>query len=216
MTPYYDADGVTIYHGDCRDVLPGLTADAVVSDPPYGINYQHGTRKDGAKLGQDGQSIAGDNEPFDPAHLLVGGTRAMLWGANHYADKLPASRGWLVWDKRDGVESNDQSDCEFAWTNFLSVGRLFSCLWNGGVRTGREQREGRFHVNQKPVGLMHWCLGLLGPVGVVVDPYMGSGSTLVAAVEQGQRAIGIEVDERYCEIAARRLAQGVLFGASSS
>src|SRR5690606_14009539 len=106
----------------------------------------------------------------------------------------------------DGAPPNDQSDCELAWTNFLTRARVFSRYWNGSVRGGREQAEGRLHVNQKPVALMAWCLRQLPPdVRVVIDPFCGSASTLVAAHELGFCGIGIEIDERYCEIAAQRL-----------
>lgn len=218
MTPIYDDDGITIYQGDCRDLLPELHADVIVSDPPYGMDYQHGARKGGATLGHDGKRIVGDDEPFDPSHLLVCAPRLILWGGNHFADKLPASRGWLTWDKRDGRPSNDQSDCELAWTNFLTTARLFSSYWSGATRTGREQAEGRFHVNQKPVALMSWCLRLLGPLDglTIVDPYMGSGSALVAAREAGVRAIGIEIEAEHCENAVKRLSQGLLFTMEAS
>lgn len=159
-------------------------------------------------MGHDGHSIVGDDEPFDPAPLLALGLPTILWGANHFADKLPASRGWLIWDKRDGRPSNDQSDCELAWSNVLQTARTFSRYWSGGVRTGREQREGRLHVNQKPLELMVWCLGFTE--GTVFDPFMGSGSTLRAAKDLGRRAIGIEIDEAHCAVAAERLGQEVL------
>jgi site-specific DNA-methyltransferase (adenine-specific) len=208
--PYYQDDAVTIYHGDCREILPSLAdIDLLLSDPPYGMCYQHGARKGGRKMGADSQKIVGDTEPFDPGHLL-GYRQVALWGGNHFADKLPASRGWLTWDKRDGTPSNDQSDCELAWTNFLTTARLFSARWSGGHRTGREQKQGRVHVNQKPVALMAWCIEWAGDGGLICDPYMGSGSTLVAAKELGRMVVGIEVDEFHCETAAMRCAQEVL------
>ena len=210
MTPYYADDLVTIYHGDCREMdLSALGVDVIVTDPPYGMAYQHGARKGGHRFGMDGESIVGDAEPFDPRHLLAVGLPTLLWGANHYADRLPSSKGWLVWDKRDGTASNDQSDAEMAWTNFLTVTRAFSARWSGAHRTGREQAEGRWHVNQKPVALMAWCMAL-APSGAVLDAYAGSGSTLVAAKEAGRKSIGIEIEERYCEIAATRCSQEVL------
>lgn len=210
MTPYYADDSVTIYHGDCREILPTIEVpDLVLTDPPYGMAYRHGARKGGVRFGMDEQSIVGDDEPFDPSHLMKY-QRLIVWGGNHFADRLPPSKGWLVWDKRDGTPSNDQSDVELAWTNIFTVARVFSARWSGAHRTGREQAEGRFHVNQKPVALMGWCLRLAGGEGTVLDPYMGSGSTLVAAKEHGRRAIGIELDERHCEVAASRLSQETL------
>lgn len=210
MTPYFDDGQVTIYCGDAREILPSIDGvDLLLTDPPYGIGYQHGTRKGGNMLGMDGHRIAGDTEPFDPTPLLTY-PRVVLWGGNHFADRLPVSRGWLIWDKRTGTPSNDQSDCEMAWTNLLNVARLFSARWSGRHRTGREQRDGRLHVMQKPVALMAWCIRLAQSSGLICDPYMGSGTTLVAAREHGYRAIGIELEERYCAIAVDRLRQGVL------
>lgn len=95
MKPYYEDTkaGIVIYHGDCREVLPTLgPVDVLVTDPPYGISYQHGTRKGGVALGTDGLSVIGDDAPFDPVPYL-GFDKVILWGANHYADRLPASRG---------------------------------------------------------------------------------------------------------------------------
>lgn len=189
----------------------GLRISEALALLPHEIDFQHHTvtvmsGKGGRKMGMDGHSIVGDQEPFDPAHLLPY-HRAILWGANHYADKLPARCGWVVWDKRDGSPSNDQSDAEMAWTNILTVARVFSARWSGAHRTGREQQEGRLHVNQKPVALMGWCIRLAGDDELILDPYMGSGSTLVAARELGRKAIGIEIDERHCDTAARRLSQ---------
>jgi site-specific DNA-methyltransferase (adenine-specific) len=211
VTPYYEDGLVTLYHGDAADVLPTLAGvDLLCTDPPYGIGYKHGARKGGVRFGMDEQAIVGDEEPFDPAHLLAVGVRTILWGGNHYPDRLPSARGWLIWDKRDGTASNDQSDAEMAWTNFLSVSKSQSSRWSGAHRTGREQAEGRLHVNQKPVALMTWCIGLAGPATVICDPYAGSGSTLVAAKELGIQSIGIEIDEQHCATAARRLGQQTL------
>jgi site-specific DNA-methyltransferase (adenine-specific) len=214
VTPYYSDDLVTIYHGDCRSKFTrrefaALGFDVVVTDPPYGMGYQHGFRKGGQAMGNDGVMIHGDDEPFDPTWLIDLGKPTVLFGANHYADRLPSSRGWLIWDKRDGDGPTDQSDAEMAWTNHLTTVRLFSARWRGAMRQGREQAEGRVHINQKPIALMEWVLGYM-PAGAVIDPYMGSGSTLVAAKDAGRKAIGIEIEERYCEIAATRCSQEVL------
>lgn len=214
MIPYYADDFVTIYHGDCREVLQGITVepDLLLSDPPYGMNYTHGGYGKGKTYGFEGILIKGDEEPFDPAHLLAfPAKRRILWGANHYAPRLPASPGWVIWDKRCGRGVTDQSDCELAWSDFLTVARVFSAYWGGAVRSGREQKEGRLHVNQKPVALMTWCIDLAGlGTNLVLDPYMGSGSTLRAAKDLGRKAIGIEFEEAHCETAAKRMAQEVL------
>lgn len=206
LKPYYDdGNGIVIYHGDCREILPHLEpVDLVLTDPPYGMAYKHGARKGGRIMGFDGESVIGDDVPFDPAEWLRF-PRVILWGANHYGDKLPSSRGWLVWDKREGIAPNDQSDCELAWTSFLTTARLFSRYWNGGGIT-----EQRFHPTQKSLDVMRWCLGFAPDAQTILDPFMGSGTTLRAAKDLGRKAIGIEIEEKYCEIAAKRLAQEVL------
>ncbi len=203
MTPYYADDLVTIYHGDAREILPDIAADSIVSDPPYGIDYVPLHGGNGSKM-WGSTRVTGDSEPFDPAFLLS--RPAILWGGNHYADRLPASGGWLVWDKtpRGIREGFIASHAELAWTNVTSRVHKFSLEWQGNLRNG----EGFHHPTQKPVALMRWCLSFVA--GTIVDPFCGSGSTLVAAKEAGRSAIGIEIEERWCEIAARRCSQEVL------
>ena len=195
--------GVELYLGDCLE-MPWIDADAVVSDPPYGIAYCHGARKGGRKMGTDGMAIIGDDKPFDPRPWL-GYPKVCLWGANHYANRLPNSSAWLVWDKREGINPNDQADGETAWTNMGGVLRLKSRYWNGAQ--AKEKDEPRIHSNQKPVSLMAWCMDVLKlPEGaVVLDPYMGSGSTIIAAIRTGRKAIGIEKDPEHFRRAAERI-----------
>jgi DNA modification methylase len=121
VKPYYADDWVTIYHGDCRDVIRGLDLsliDLVIADPSYGVSLDTDYRQ--AKRGRlagsnDYPPIHGDGNAFDPRHLLLF-PNLVLWGANYYADSLPPNGQWLVWDKRDGTAFNDQADCELAWT----------------------------------------------------------------------------------------------------
>lgn len=210
MTPYYEYDGIRIYHGDCREILTSLPRPGLLlTDPPYGINYIHGAALGPMASRFNNCPVIGDDVPFDPAFLL-GFPKVILWGGNHFADKLPASRGWLVWDKRCNTVVNDQSDCEVAWTNFMTTARLYYLVWDGFRRGGGEKKNPRVHPTQKPVDLMKWCMSFAPEAQSVLDPFMGAGSVLVAAKALGLSAIGIEIDERYCEIAAQRLAQGVL------
>jgi site-specific DNA-methyltransferase (adenine-specific) len=213
MKPYYDDGTVTIYHGDCREILPTLTADAVVTDPPYGIGLDTRSRYAGNR---DHAPIAGDDVPFDPAPPLALGVPTILWGANHYCDRLPPTAGWLVWNKVifDGAfgtksMNKKQAEVEIAWTNCVPRPKGLRHLWDGAFR---ESESGtRFHPAQKPVALMAWCLGLLpSDCRAIVDPFAGSGPTLRAAKDLGRKVIGIELEERYCEIAAQRCAQDVL------
>jgi len=197
----------TLYLGDCREILPTLgKVDAVVTDPPYGIGYAHGGG--GGKLARSTAfadvSIVGDDKPFDPSDFLKFRTIA-LWGANHFAERLPSSAGWLVWDKRDGVCSNDQADCEIAWTNKPMPARIIRHLWNGMLKAS-ERGESRVHPTQKPVAVMEWCLKLLTHTGeTILDPFMGSGTTGVACAKLGRKFIGIEIEPKYFDIACRRI-----------
>jgi site-specific DNA-methyltransferase (adenine-specific) len=210
VKPYFEQDGITIYHGDCREILPTLSVKAIVSDPPYGMAYVPLRGSDGSKRWSDRltRRVQGDEKAFDPAHLL-GDWPCILWGAHWYADKLPASGGWLVWNKipNGRKEGFFASDCDMAWTNVRQSTRMFELQWGGEARGG----EMFYHPTQKPVSLMSFSIQQLGKVGSIVDPYCGCGPTLAAARMWNIPAIGIEIEERYCEIAANRLRQGVLF-----
>lgn len=221
IKPYYEEDGITIYNADCREVLPQLEpVDLVLTDPPYGVslNTAYKSSQRGPLAGaNDYPPVHGDDKPFDPSPFLIRYPNLIMWGANYYADKLPASGQWLVWDKRDGIAYNDQADCELAWTRGTrgTVPRVFRHLWNGMLKDS-EHNQKRCHPTQKPLVLLQWCISFFPNAQTILDPFMGSGTTLRAAKDLGRRAIGIEIEEKYCEIAVNRLRQGVLFGASSS
>lgn len=213
MKPYYDHGGITIYHGDCRELLPALgTFDLLLTDPPYGISLDTAYKDRGrsnACRSVNHVPVAGDDEPFDPTHLLSSSYSSVLWGANNFADRLPGSPMWLVWDR---IATGDVTDCELAWVRgcrFKTV-RIFKHQWSGMIRAS-ERGCGSLHPTQKPVTLMAWCLGFFPDAKTVVDPYMGSGPVARACKDAGRQYVGIEIEERYCEIAAKRLAQEVLF-----
>lgn len=212
----------TLYLGDCREVLPTLdNGHAVISDPPYGICTNTDRTGRRGQLASHGMlpreltiaysPIIGDDSPFDPAHLL-GFKTVVLWGANHYCHRLPGSSHWLVWDKREHMSSDDNADCELAWTNIRGPARMHRQLWRGLYRRGEEnisRARGTLswhaHPTQKPVDLMSWCIAQAGKPLTVIDPYMGSGATGVAAVRAGVKFIGIEIDPSYFEIAKQRI-----------
>lgn len=183
-----------------------IEADAVISDPPYGIGFAHGGG--GGKLARSTafahEAIIGDDRPFDPSDFLRFRT-VVLWGANHFAERLPSSAGWLIWDKRDGVCSNDQADCEIAWTNKTTPARIIRHLWNGMLKAS-ERGESRVHPTQKPIAVMEWCLRQTTHHGeTILDPFMGSGTTGVACAKLGRKFIGIEIEPKYFDIACRRI-----------
>jgi site-specific DNA-methyltransferase (adenine-specific) len=223
VTPYYQDDAVTIYHGDCREILPALDAkpDLVLTDPPYGVSYQVAPQvvgKGNRRILMGGRpAVHGDDEPFDPSHLLHY-PRCILFGANHYSDRLPVSGGWLVWDKTGGGRGPDNSfsDVELAWTTLCRTPVIKHHLWKGLVRDS-EAGEKVLHPTQKPVALMAWIIAKwTEPGDLILDPYMGSGPIPRAAKDLGRKAVCIEIDEAYCEIAANRMSQEVLdFGGAA-
>jgi site-specific DNA-methyltransferase (adenine-specific) len=213
VKPYYEQSGVTIYHGDCRELATLLVADVVVSDPPYGMDWDTdhtrfvvGPRGDGPGRPsyQRHSRVTADSTPFDPAPW-IGFRGCVLWGFHHFAQRLPVG-SVLVWLKRydDGFGSF-LSDADLAW---MKGGEGVYCRRDVSL-----QGESRFrlHPTQKPEPLMRWCVELVSKRGdTILDPFMGSGTTLVAAKRLGRMSIGVEIEERYCEMAARRLQQEAL------
>lgn len=206
----------TLYLGDCRDILPSLADEyAVVTDPPYGMKW-NGKKTGGVNsTGKRGPTkhygcrIEGDEMPFDPSHLL-GFPEVIIWGANHFGRHLPVGTT-LVWLKRydDGFGSY-LSDAEVAW---MKGGHGVYCFRD--ISHQAEARLGqRVHPVQKPIPLMRWCIGKTS--GAILDPYMGSGTTGVAAVQMGRKFIGIEIDPAHFAMACKRIddaqRQGKLFG----
>lgn len=216
LHPYYDHAGIQIFHGDCRQILPQLPkVDLVLTDPPYGIKYRHsgknirpipGRKTQPRALGVE--PIVGDDKKFDPRPLLNFGKDVILWGAHHYANLLPNSNGWLVWNKLDGLSPSSFGDCDLAWRKLGNSVRMFIYMWRGICQAGEKGKK--LHPAQKPLELMRWCIMQSGKLETVLDPFMGSGTTLRAAKDLGRKAIGIEIEEKYCEIAAKRLSQEVL------
>lgn len=195
-----------LYLARCEDMLHEIPRDvAVVTDPPYGIRFSHGGGGGnwGRSTAFSGVSIAGDDQPFDPAPWLTY-SQTILWGANHYASRLPDAASWLVWDKRDGSTSNDQADCELAWSNLRGPARLFHHLWQGMFKAS-ERGVRRVHPMQKPVALLEWCVEKVQ--GTILDPFVGSGTTGVACVNLRRPFIGIEIEPKYFDIACRRIEQ---------
>jgi DNA modification methylase len=218
-TPYYDEGGVTIYHGDGLAIARSLDGiDLILSDPPYGIGHVKGNSGSAVEgrtsLRRNTEPVEGDDQPFDPEPWLDY-PNVMLWGANHFAPRLPDYGSWHAWDKtRGGCGPDDSfSNVEFAWASTQRNSAIFHYLWKGVCQDG-EKGQRRYHPTQKPIALMVWCLRLFPDVEVVLDPYVGSGTTVLAARKLGLRAIGIDTAKRYCDTAIRRLAQGDLFSRS--
>lgn len=218
VEPYYQDEFCTIYNADCRDVLPQLErVDLVLTDPPYGIGISNKDLGGGRSTGIASTKMIYGRWDSERTHSsLITAIREMslaqiIWGGNYYADVLPASMGWLVWYKREGLNQRSFADCELAWTSFNKAARVFNHRWDGFITDSKEAKNG--HPTQKPVALMKWCIKQAGEVATILDPFMGSGTSLVAARSLGLKAIGIEINEAYCQIAVERLRQGTLFDA---
>jgi site-specific DNA-methyltransferase (adenine-specific) len=205
MKPYYDEDGITIYHDDCRELLDDLpVVDAIVTDPPYGLGWASALT---CSRESNGDSVEhwDIERPTDTVVRLVSlAPKVVIWGGNYFP--LPISRGWLCWYKPTMVASF--GEFELAWTNCDQPSRHYAHHVVGV--SGNVNLNKRRHPAQKPLALMKWSMTQVGALsGIVLDPFMGSGTTLRAAKDMGMQAIGIEIEERYCEIAAKRMAQEV-------
>jgi len=193
-----------LYRGDCMEVLHTLQqVEAVITDPPYGIGASAGTGKYGRLKVESGTDLRWDEAP-PPDELLAlvrsKSERVVLFGGNYFP--LPPSRNFLVWDKGAGFKARDFAECEIAW-----------CSWDGNARVltydplARGDYRVKEHPTQKPVAVMAWAIQHAGVSGVVLDPFMGSGSTGVACVQLGLSFMGIEREPSYFEIACRRIEQ---------
>jgi len=187
---------VTLYCGDCREILPTLgKVDAVVTDPPYGIGFGSKHTKWSANRG----TVLGEWDATIPdlEGIVTLDCDKIVWGGERF--DLPVSRGWLTWVKPDAAPTF--ASTEYAWTNRDRPARHFVYA----IGATNPERVG--HPTQKPLALMKWCLGFLPEAQTILDPFMGSGTTGVAAVKLGRRFIGIEIERRYFDIAVRRIEE---------
>ncbi len=201
---------------DAVDMLmDGVKAGMVFTDPPYGVNEKTNRHSSGrAKLAknQDFEKVLGDkntNTAVGAFNLCFSmNIKTMVfWGANYYAHSLPELPSWIIWDKREGVKSDDNADCELAWTNTRKPARVFSHLWKGCIRAS-EKNESKVHPTQKPVVLAEWCFKELDPKGkTVLDLFGGSGSTLIACEKTGRKCFMMELDPKYCDVIIARWEQ---------
>ena len=209
MTPRKEVIGeCELWLGDCREVLPMIGAvDAVVTDPPYGISRIWKGGFWGGRSNARHEAILRNTwDQSPPDRLLLdtivkSASEVIVWGGNYF--DLPPSRGWLVWNKPE--RKFTLSEAELAWTNIDTIIRVFDYI---------RSESDRVHPTQKPVALMQWCINKLKG-NIVLDPFMGSGTTGVACIKLGRRFIGIEIEPRYFDIACRRIEaayrQGDLF-----
>jgi hypothetical protein len=188
----------------------------VVTDPPYGIGRDRGMDGGGydgfgKKAVRVSRRYEGGWDDTPPSAELLrsiveSGDTAIVWGGQYFTDALPKAKKWLVWDKQQTMPT--YSDAELAWTTLSGVSTKMFRYCGAGLMA---EEQDRFHPTQKPVALMRWCISLCPPNAArILDPFAGVGSTLIAAKQVNRPAIGIEIEERYCEIAAKRLSQEML------
>ena len=215
LRPYYDEAGITIYHADCAQVLPFLDpVDLLLTDPPYGIGAGKGGAGAHQKSHMDGPcEWDKDVSPQALIDSAVSKARgAIVWGGNYYT--MPPCRGMLIWDKKQPMEWFSTAHFEYAWTTFNRNAKAYRAS-----QVEVYAKMDKAHPTQKPLEVIYWCIQqaeAVAPVSTILDPFMGSGTTLVAAKNLGKRAIGIERELKYCEIAVRRLAQQTLFQVEQS
>lgn len=207
MTPVV-IGSATLYCGDALDIVPTLPKyDALVTDPPYGIGEAAGKNASRGNIAE--AKDYGDDE-WDNEPISIEGLQIIMWaaqwnvifGGNYYS--MPASSCWLVWDKENGT--NDFADCELAWTNLPKAVRRIRYMWNGMLRANGETRGD--HPTQKPIGVMEWAISHVpAPCMTILDPFMGSGTTGVAAMNLSREFIGIEREQKYFDAACRRIEQ---------
>ena len=226
MTPYWQSpDGaIAVYHARCEDVLAAGAVDVprvalVHADPPYGVaertdrqskgrGFAKGSKKPryGGASARDFPPVFGDDSPYDPAPLLALKRPTVLWGANHYAPRVPESPSWVLWDKREETTPDDNADGELAWSNLGGPLRIFRHLWRGTCRAS-ETGTPHLHPTQKPVALSTWVFGRakLKPGDLVFVPYLGSGPDLPAARAAGLKIVACDVEQWCCDTAIARL-----------
>ena len=201
--PYYEDEWVTLYHGDCREVAHWLEADALVTDPPYPNNAGHFT------------------EAIDAARYVLSGWQrdaAVFWIETEFPPIPSPLVAVHIWHRTNVNGKPYEPVFHFAPNGNKRRSLVFRHAAINDGATGSDHPASSVwsagHPTQKPTGVMENLIGLM-PEGVIADPFSGSGSTLVAAKQAGRRAIGVEVEERYCDITATRLAQDTLFGGAA-
>ena len=208
MKPYYETENGKLYHENCLEIMPEFEpVDLVLTDPPYGIKQDKGFGGFGGfggPIARKQYTDAWDSERPSKEYfdlILRISKQALIFGGNYFADLLPVSTHWIVWDKKNTMPTF--GDAELIWTNVdrKSV-KIFECEYNGLI--GKEGK--RVHPTQKPVKLL---INLLEKYSdskdLILDAFLGSGTTAIACERLNRRWIGIEISEEYCEIAAKRI-----------
>lgn len=207
MTPYYQDEAVTIYLGDCREILPSLPkVDLVLTDPPFGVGNFVQVAGNLRGIGsQRGVAVEWNDAPPDSDTIRLvksWGKYSIIWGANHF--DCFDGKGAIIWIKNQPMPN--MSKAEIASCSFFNKTEIVDITWHNFEAAKLKQTE---HPCERPVELYKWCIDYAPRSDSILDPFMGSGTTLRAAKDLGRKAIGIEIEEKYCEIAAKRMSQEV-------
>jgi site-specific DNA-methyltransferase (adenine-specific) len=201
-----------LYLGDCAEILPTLGQfDALVTDPPYGIDYDPKTHKNYDGSDNNLEKIINDEKEMDLTFLFKVNCQKIVWGAENFYKQLPHRGRWICWHKRsDTTKPNSMfsGDFELAWMDKDNGFYKYFQLVHGGVINAdsiKGNNEKRYHPTQKPIKLMEFCISLLNENNVICDPFMGSGTTGIASVNMKKQFIGIEKDQKYFDIACKRI-----------
>lgn len=210
MKPYYQDKWVTIYHGDCREILPQLNkVDLVLTDPPYGIGIDGSKEsiQNGVQIRKEYEFMEWDRVIPDESlfkMVIEKGINQVIFGANYFNEYLEQGhKGWIIWDK--GQRDLTMSDCEIIYTSFDKPTRIIT------EHRAKLWAENPQHPTQKPDELISKIIeNYLHPADTILDPFLGSGTTCFCAKKLCRKCIGIEIEEKYCEIAANRCRQDVM------
>jgi site-specific DNA-methyltransferase (adenine-specific) len=204
---YHSGPGFVIHLGDSSELLATWSDnkfDLALTDPPYGIGMAANRQVGGSShrfTRKDWDARRPDSRLFEEVQRIS--RQQVIWGGNYYADLLPPSRCWLVWHKKPHPNRTSFADIELAWTSLNQNARYYPHLWSGGAKAENEPRYA--HPTQKPRAVIRWCLNVptVRPT-TVVDPFMGSGTTVEACLREGVEVVAVDREEEYCEMAARR------------
>ena len=210
IKPYFETKLGKLYNCDCLDFMKEMedkSVDLVLTDPPYGINIAKTGRVGGEKCcpTTDYGKQEWDNNPMseeEQGNCCRVSKNQIFFGGNYF--NLPPSPCWLVWHKDN---TGNFADCELAWTSFGSAVRYFRWRWNGMLQEPNHPKEKRYHPTQKPTQLFIWILKNYSKENeLILDPFLGSGTTAIACEKLKRQWIGVEISEKYCEIAAKRIS----------
>lgn len=207
LPPIYDTDGIKIYNADCLDVMIALRPiDVIITDPPYGINaadksFANGTSKNIKMYAESNWDKMKPQRIYFELMKFIS-NKQIIFGGNYYNEYLGDARGMIFWDK--GTGDNSYADGELAWTNYDRAIKKYKLTWVGA--NAKDRGSKREHPTQKPTELMVEIIkDYTNEEDIILDPFMGSGTTLVAAKQLGRKAVGIEINKTYCDIAIDRL-----------